>query len=273
MWYYHFPVIGAECVLPICVMSIGLNDFQYHVKRENHLPHIIYCTEGEGTLIVEGNKYTIRPYQGFFIPADTPHEYYTVGDLWDTHWLTLGGKGVNEILSLFGFTKAQVYTLSDVTRLNHLFKKIYSVMKSDKLYGNYYAGGFAYDFLVEFYRLANNKASEEQSGANPTILSAVNYITSHYTEEITLEQLSLTAGVTKQHLCKLFKKNFGMRPVEYITKFRIQQAKRLLCSTDDTIKEISFASGFKDCGYFCRVFKRYELMSPMDYRRSDKSDV
>lgn len=43
------------------------------------------------------------------------------------------------------------------------------------------------DILVEFYRLANNKASEEQGGANRTILSAVNYIDSHYTEEITLE--------------------------------------------------------------------------------------
>lgn len=61
-----------------------------------------------------------------------------------------------------------------------------------------------------------------------------------------------------------------MRPVEYITKIRIQQAKRLICNTDKTIKEISFATGFKDCGYFCRVFKRYELMSPVDYRNSDK---
>lgn len=271
MWYYHYPVIGAECELPVCVISVGLNDFQYHVKRSGNYPsHIIYCTEGEGALIIEGKKHTIRPYQGFFIPADAPHEYYTTGKLWDTHWIVFGGRGINDILRLFGFTKPQVYSLSDITRLNHLFKKIYSVMKSDKLYGNYYAGGFAYDFLVEFYRLANNKASEEQSSANRTILSAVNYISSHYTEEITLEKLSSIAGVTMQHLCKLFQKNFGMRPVEYITKHRIQQAKQLLRTTDNTIKEIAFDCGFKDSSYFCRIFKRYELMSPMDYRKSDK---
>lgn len=271
MWYYHYPVIGAESRLPVCVEGIGLNDVQYHVIRESgyYLPQILYCTEGEGVLITEGKTYTIHPYQGFFLPADTPHEYYTTGDVWDTHWIILGGKGIHDILRLFGFTRSGVYTLSDITRLNHLFKKIYSVMKSDKLYGNYYAGGFAYEFLVEFYRLANNKASEEQTGENHTILSAVNYITSHYAEDITLEQLCSVAGVTKQHLCKLFKKTFNMRPVEYITKHRIAQAKRRLRTTNDTVKEISLDLGFKDSTYFCRVFRRYELMTPVEYRKSE----
>lgn len=104
-------------------------------------------------------------------------------------------------------------------KLNHIFKKIYSALKTDRLYGNYYAGGFAYEFIVEYYRLANNKPSAEISdnGSSRKILAAVNYIDSHYKEEITLEQLCGASGVTKQHLCKLFRKNFRMTPVDYIT--------------------------------------------------------
>lgn len=270
MWYYHYPVIGPEFDLPICVMGIGLNDIQYHAIRSEgyYMPQFIYCTEGEGVLIINGSSCTILPNQGFFLPAGTPHEYYTTGDVWDTHWLVLGGRGIDDILERFGFTEPAVYTLSDITRLNHLFKKIYSTLKSDRLYGNYYAGGFAYDFLVELYRLANNKVSADEGGDNRTMLSVVDYIDSHYTEEISLEQLSEVAGVTKQHLCKLFRKTFNMRPVEYITKLRIQHAKRLLLTTNDTVKEISESLGFSDSGYFCRVFKRYEMMSPLDFRKS-----
>ena len=91
---------------------------------------------------------------------------------------------------MFGFVEPAVYNFSDLTKLNHLFKKIYTALKSDRLYGNYYAGGFAYDYLVEFYCLANNKSTAEESESNQTIITAVNYIDSHIKEDITLDQLS-----------------------------------------------------------------------------------
>lgn len=271
MWYFYYPVIGAEKDLPICVEGIGLNDIQYHAVRENgyYRPQFLYSTEGEGELIVNNKKYTIKPNQAFFLPANIPHEYYTTGEVWDTHWIVLGGKGIDDILNMFGFDSPAVYTFSsDLTRINHLFKKIYTILKSDRLYGNYYAGGFAYDYLVEFYRLANNKSVIEGSEKNQTLITAVNYIVSHIKEEITLEQLSQAAGVTKQHLCKLFKRNFQMTPIEYVTKLKLQHSKDLLLTTDLTVKAISETLGFFDCGYFCRVFKRYEHMTPLEYKKT-----
>ena len=169
---------------------------------------------------------------------------------------------------MFGFDRPAVYTFSDLTRLNHLFKMIYTTLKSDRLYGNYYASGFAYDYLVEFYRLANNKSTAEESESNQTMITAVNYIDSHIKEEITLDQLSQATGVTKQHLCKLFKRNFQTTPIEYITKIKLHHSKHLLLTTDLTVKVISETLGFSDCGYFCRVFKRYELMSPLEYKKT-----
>lgn len=100
------------------------------------------------------------------------------------------------------------------------------------------------------------------------MITAVNYIVSHVKEEITLEQLSQAAGVTKQHLCKLFKRNFQMTPIEYVTKLKLQHSKDLLLTTDLTVKVISETLGFFDCGYFCRVFKRYEHMTPLEYKKT-----
>ena len=58
MWYFYYPVIGAEKDLPICVEGIGLNDIQYHAVRENgyYRPQFLYSTEGEGELIVNQQK-------------------------------------------------------------------------------------------------------------------------------------------------------------------------------------------------------------------------
>lgn len=270
MWYYYYPVVGGEKELPVYVEGIGLNDIQYHAIRENgyHLPQFLYCTEGAGELIVGGKKYCIKPGQAFFLPSGEPHEYYTTGQVWDTHWVVMGGNGIENILEKFGFTQAAVYTFSDVTKLNHIFKKIYSTLKTDLIYGNYYAGGYAYEFLVEFYRLANNKPSAVNTDGGGTILTAVNYIDSHFKEGITLEKLCEATGITKQHICKLFKRNFSMTPVEYVTKTKLRHAKRLLLTSPLTVKAISEELGFSDCGYFCRTFRKYELMSPTEYRRT-----
>ena len=51
------------------------------------------------------------------------------------------------------------------------------------------------------------------------------YIEEHYPEQIKLNELAKIAGVSEQHLCRLFKKNFQLRPMEYLAQVRVQHAK------------------------------------------------
>ena len=99
-------------------------------------------------------------------------------------------------------------------------------------------------------------------------MKAVDHINYNYASPITLDDLCGAAGVSKQHLCLLFRNTLNMRPMEYAAKRRIQEAKALLMGTDKSIEEISEEVGFGSESYFCKLFKRYEGMTPTDFRNA-----
>lgn len=61
--------------------------------------------------------------------------------------------------------------------------------------------------------------------------------------------------------------NNGVTPVQYLTQYRMEQAKRLLSTTDDKISFIAKESGIQDPAYFTKIFKRLEGVSPLEYRK------
>ena len=82
-----------------------------------------------------------------------------------------------------------------------------------------------------------------------------------------MDELCSVSGVTKQHLCLLFRKKLSMRPMEYIAKRRIQEAKALLTGTEKSIEQVAEEIGFCSESYFCKLFKRYEGMTPSAFRQ------
>jgi YesN/AraC family two-component response regulator len=265
MYGYSYPVIGSERELPFYIIGIGINEQEYHVIRPSgyNFPQIIYCTKGSGRLLVGGNTYSIAPNTAFYLPAYVPHEYYSTDDIWDTHWVTFDGFAVKETLEKLGFTKPFVYNFNNINNLDIIFHKIFLNITTDRIFGQFHSSAILYDYLIEFYRCINNKVTKK----NHILLSVIDYIDDNYHNNITLEDLCAIMKVSSQHLCRLFQKHLQMRPTEFISKKRIQEAKKLLLTSDLTVNDISKTVGFHNCNYFCILFKRYEAMSPGGYRK------
>lgn len=267
MYFYDFPIISGESNLPIFLVTMGLHELQPYIERESGYPYpqILYSTKGKGTFIYENEKYEIKPYTAIFIPAGLKHSYYPNDDIWDIHWIALSGYASDELLKSFGLEHLGMFPLGDIKMLEHYFRKMHEALMADKIFGNYRASGFLYDFLIEFYRLIS--ASDTAITANPAVIRAIDYININYTQEITMEELCKISGVSKQHLCRLFRSVLNYRPMEYIAKRRIQAAKELLTNTSVSIEEISEETGFCTSSYFCKLFKRYEGLTPSQFRR------
>ena len=101
-------------------------------------------------------------------------------------------------------------------------------------------------------KLFYEQAEKAKDGSLP-LDEAIEYIEQNYQKNIRLEDLCEVANVSKQHLCRLFKNTLQMRPMEYVTKVRIQHAKSLLITTNYSIKEIAEMVGFSDNSYFAIV--------------------
>ncbi|TGE25756.1 AraC family transcriptional regulator [Hymenobacter aquaticus] len=95
----------------------------------------------------------------------------------------------------------------------------------------------------------------------------VQYIKRHFTEQITVDKLSELACMSKATFFRLFKREFGLTPVEYIIQERLAEAKRLLRNPVATVADVCFRAGFNNPAYFQTIFKKYEGITPGLYKK------
>lgn len=106
------------------------------------------------------------------------------------------------------------------------------------------------------------------NGKSQPLWLAITYIQEHYTENITLEELSRVADRNPQYISSLFSKTCGMSLKEYITALRLEEAKRLLRASNSPISAIALQTGYQDAKYFSRIFQKHTGQTPRDYRTS-----
>lgn len=269
MIFCDYPILGPEKNYPIYLINMGLQHCQDHILRKEGYPcpQILFCTKGSGTLLYDDKKIVIRENTAIYLPADYPHEYYPNEDIWDIHWIVPGGETTSlmSLLSNINFQYPGVYPLQETSRLEYLFRSMHEAIKSDSLLGNSKASGILYSFLIEF----NIAISQTETGYfyHPALVKVIDYIQQHYRESITMEQLCDLCGISKQHLCLVFRTSLHTRPMEYVTKKRLQIAKEYLTREDMTIEKIAEATGFCTASYFCKMFKRYEGITPVQFKK------
>lgn len=84
----------------------------------------------------------------------------------------------------------------------------------------------------------------------------------------TVASLASTAGMSRTIFAERFKSLIGMTPMEYVTRWRMQQARRQLIKSDMTLSDIVIESGYGSEAAFTRAFKRYFDLTPGQMRRS-----
>ena len=99
------------------------------------------------------------------------------------------------------------------------------------------------------------------------------YIHTHYSENITLDDITETAKISKSTALHLFQNNLKLTPVKYLINYRLKQAALLLINTEEKIATISNNTGFNNVDHFCRTFKKAYKMTPTDYRNQERAPV
>lgn len=118
---------------------------------------------------------------------------------------------------------------------------------------------------------ASEISSIKKKHVHSIITEAIDFMESHFSEEITLESVARKVAVSPYYLSKLFKSEKEQNFIDYLTCLRIEKAKELLSNDLDTsIKEICFKVGYNDPKYFSKVFKKYTGISPIEYREGHK---
>ena len=114
---------------------------------------------------------------------------------------------------------------------------------------------------------------KEFSTTDKRFLSVVEYLNTHPTlnEFKSVKELSSSFGYNEKYFTRLFKKNMGLSPIEFITNRKIELAKGMLAGSDDTVESIAITLGY-DYQYFLKLFKEKTGFTPTKYRKTISPD-
>ena len=111
------------------------------------------------------------------------------------------------------------------------------------------------------------KACEEDESGSGRIRKVNDFISNHYTEDITLDDLAEHVGLTPTSLSRLYRQKTGETISNHVIDTRLGHAVRDLVNTDRNIADICFSCGFNNLSNFNRIFKSRHGMSPKEFRQ------
>lgn len=110
--------------------------------------------------------------------------------------------------------------------------------------------------------------SDNQKLKSNTVLQpAFDYIHSHKNENVSLKKAADLCHISPSYFSRVFTKETGQNYSTYLSLLKIEWSKQLLSTTEMTISEISNNLGFNESGYFIKIFKKYEGVTPSLYRK------
>lgn len=259
---------------------------------------LIMVESGEAYVYISGNRYTITKSDVCFIPANTLYDIKSKLEdapiLWYIHFQVSSeieqmsyDDAKSEIIKKFEMLNLElanrnnsVYQTDTVylcnknsitnTKIVSLLKKL-SNQSYSLMYGLHLCSSL-FSILIE---ASQNNISNIVSGmdikkdvkASSKTDKAIQYISQHYSEKITLEDLCNHCNLSKTQLIRLFNTSLGTTPIKYINNFKLAKAKELLFYyPDKSISDISNQLGFDNQHYFSKMFQNKYNEAPTQYR-------
>jgi transcriptional regulator GlxA family with amidase domain len=118
---------------------------------------------------------------------------------------------------------------------------------------------------------SGNDVSQFQYGPIDRLADLPAWISAHLVENLSIETLALRACVCPRHFGRIFKRCFEITPALYVERVRVDEARRRLKCTRNSVEHIARAVGFVHVDSFRRAFERHYKMSPLSYRKASQA--
>lgn len=260
----------TEQKLPYYMTNAGCWRHQEVTLRENGFADFqwIQCLSGEGVLETSGKSYSVAPGQGMLLYPHRKHRYYPVKEPWRTMWIAFNGIQAETMLASLKFTSCAVLHLSHPDIVE---KKLYTAMdwlQSKDPFGYIRCSALVYETMLDLFIYSSTPDMKSKTEHYEQMMPVLSFIDEHYAEPLTLEILSGQLGLSPQYTCHLFQKSVGLRPFEYINRFRLRRAKELLLrQPEEDIKTIARLVGYEHASYFIKLFRQQEGITPSAFRK------
>ena len=250
--------------LPLIIKNVGFQKctpgYQWGPGvRDHYLIH--YVVSGKGVFTVGAKSFDVSPGQLFLVWPNTVVSYRADDDTpWEYYWLGFSGPEAAALMENSRINpRSPVADIDFGADFRRYITDIYD-SRGRSLQSRAQMLGYAYLLLA--------KLTESGGEPQPAEMAekAAEFIENNYSDQITVDDIARTAGVSRSWLHRCFVRRFGISPTAHLRRVRMEQAKYLLESTGLRISEVACSVGYADALYFSRVFSGYVGESPTMYR-------
>lgn len=279
----------SKAASPLKYLSCGnlysKQDFLHH-RRSFDINVFILVKEGILYIAKNGINYEVGPNQYILLNADEEHFGYkpSSGKLsysWvhfrysDEAWETINDNFLYEISEhSMEDSQNRIYfipeygKISFTQRASLLFNHLLDLSRQEIIYSNQLLD-YALSLLImevsqEFLDIYHKK----KYNIPPHIARVIEWIKTNCYNPITVSEIAEEFGYNQDYLSSLFKKTTGKTLINYINQSRIDISKSLIANYDIQIKEVAYSCGFTDEKYFMKVFKKFEGITPTQYKKT-----
>ena len=245
-----------------------------HVSQRSYLDSFLFIVieSGSGTVTVRNQEYALSQVDCAFINCSEPYSHSTEDDLWSLRWVHFNGPTMSAVYQKYVERSGSVVF---PTEQNHIYTTLLDKINDRAVSDSYVRDMELHQLLSSLLTLIMkdcwNPESIHKGNVSESSTSLLrSYLSEHYQEKISLEDLSSRFFLSKFYLTKLFKEQYGVTISDYILDLRIHHAKELLRFSNHSLDEISSKCGFYDLPYFSRKFKKAEGITPSAYRNQWK---
>ncbi len=227
--------------------------------------NLLYVTAGRARWVVEEREQLLGPGDLLIVPPNTPH--HADGkrfDLVSLHVLATlpGGRDAFDLLRPPARQKLAKGSL--------LHEYLRAVMRehAERSDGSlrFTLPRFAELVVLELFRHDAEQRLLAPRALNPVVAAVAERLRKELAREFDAERMARLAGCTRQHLSRLFQRELGVTPRDYVAGLRLERAAELLRGSSLTVAAVGEQVGVRDPYYFSRFFRQRYGLSPTEFR-------
>ncbi len=216
---------------------------------------ILFVTEGKIAANIDGLEHIVSNGECIMILPMQIHSYCTVD---------------NSKVEISIFSNDYIFDFYNETKDKELENPVTNYDFTDLQILNKSNDRFEIKSILYKYcsKLIKNGIRSAEKSSNDLSTKMVMYIQNNFKNNISLKQMAEKFGYNYNYLSAYFKTQFGCGYAEYVNRFRLEEAVKLLKKTNHSITQIAFESGFTSIRNFNDVFKKEYGISPLLYRKT-----
>ena len=228
---------------------------------------LLYTKKGCGTLHLPKKTYSLEPGSLLYLNCNAPASWEI--EMSDTNWqytvFFVKGDQLSYYESLVPFSQAVLITVSSYSIILPGLEKLLQQGNNDTLRNKLVDASVLNNIITELWIEAFHMEAPERKC--PSYLIEIKQtLDTFFMNPLRLDALENKYHISKYRICREFSSVFGIPPLKYLNKRRMEIAKNLLLSTDKHIHEIAVEVGYENTNHFINLFKKETGLTPLVYR-------